>query len=76
MPKTTETRQWSDKSLSVKEIESAWFGETNHVFYDGDARGFRAESSTFLAKQIDQQEQLRCSLEAKINTFQLAPEIT
>ncbi|EAU0020870.1 tyrosine-type recombinase/integrase [Salmonella enterica subsp. enterica] len=43
-----------------------------------DARNYRAESRSLLAKQIDpqehQQEQLRISLEAKINTFQLVAE--
>ncbi|HBW1752456.1 integrase [Klebsiella quasipneumoniae] len=43
-----------------------------------DARNYRAESRSLLAKQIDpqehQQEQLRSSLEAKTNTFQLVAE--
>lgn len=43
-----------------------------------DARSYRAESRSLLAKQIDpqehQQEQLRSSLEAKTNTFQLVAE--
>jgi len=43
-----------------------------------DARSYRAESRSLLAKQIDpqelQQELLRSSLEAKTNTFQLVAE--
>ncbi|MBZ7394328.1 integrase [Klebsiella michiganensis] len=43
-----------------------------------DARNYRAESRSLLAKQIDpqehQQEQLRSSIEAKTNTFQLVAE--
>lgn len=43
-----------------------------------DARNYRTESRSLLAKQIDpqehQQEQLRSSLEAKTNTFQLVAE--
>jgi len=43
-----------------------------------DARSYRAEARVLLAKQIDpqehQQEQLRSSLEAKTNTFQLVAE--
>ncbi|PEH71826.1 integrase [Edwardsiella tarda] len=43
-----------------------------------DARNYRAESRSLLVKQIDpqehQQEQLRSSLEAKTNTFQLVAE--
>lgn len=43
-----------------------------------DARSYRAESRSLLAKQIDpqehQQEQLRSSLEAKTNTFQIVAE--
>lgn len=43
-----------------------------------DARNYRAESRSLLAKQIDpqehRQEQLRSSLEAKTNTFQLVAE--
>ncbi len=43
-----------------------------------DARNYRAESRSLLTKQIDpqehQQEQLRSSLEAKTNTFQLVAE--
>jgi len=44
-----------------------------------DARSYRAESHSLIAKQIDpqehQQEQLRSSLEAKTNTFQLVAEL-
>jgi len=43
-----------------------------------DARNYRAEARTLLAKQIDpqehQQEQLRSTLEAKTNTFKLVAE--
>ncbi len=43
-----------------------------------DAKNYRAESRSLLAKQIDpqehQQEQLRSSLVAKTNTFQLVAE--
>jgi len=43
-----------------------------------DARSYRADARVLLAKQIDpqehQQEQLRSSLEAKTNTFQLVAE--
>ncbi|CAM3677294.1 hypothetical protein YEEN111655_19395 [Yersinia entomophaga] len=43
-----------------------------------DARSYRAEARALLAKQIDpqehQQEQLRSSLDAKTNTFQLVAE--
>ena len=31
-----ETRQWQDKPLSVKEIESAKPTEADYVLYDGD----------------------------------------
>ncbi|XPE62247.1 hypothetical protein ACNKHT_17135 [Shigella flexneri] len=49
------------------------------VSYPCRCQNYRAESRSLLAKQMDpqehQQEQLRSSLEAKTNTFQLVANV-
>jgi len=40
-----ETRQWKDKPLSVKEIESAKPKEADYVLYDGDGLELLIKSS-------------------------------